>query len=98
MVLEEGKGGVRQFHDVWREEGGDDTDCHDDGVEGGVGHVQVLSEAGDDEGELANLNQREACLQCHSQRLSGEECAQTGKDDLSDDDHEGDDGDGQPVL
>ena len=57
MILEEGESRVGEAHDVGSEEGCDDANRHDDGVEIGVGHMEALSEIGYDEGKLTYLHQ-----------------------------------------
>ena len=57
VILEEGESRVGEAHDVGSEEGCDDADRHDDGVEIGVGHMEALSEIGYDEGKLTYLHQ-----------------------------------------
>ena len=58
------------LHDKRREEGGYDTDGHDDGVEEWLCDLEVFTEFGNDEGELTHLYEGETCLHGHAERLS----------------------------
>ena len=88
----------RQPDHVWRQEDRDDRNGHDDRVQETARHAQGHAQGGDDEGEFADLRQREAALHRGLQGLSGQEHARGGEEKLPDDDGEGDDHDGQPVL
>ena len=83
---------------IGREEGGDDTDGHHHRVEKTVRHAERGAQRGDDEGELANLCQRETAPDGRAQGLAGEEEAARAEHGLSQHDGQADDHDGQGVA
>ena len=62
VTLEEVAGGRRRFNHVGREEGREDADRHDHGVQEVRGDVEAGAEGGDDEGELTDLCERETAF------------------------------------
>ncbi len=65
-------GGWGEAYHVRREERGDHTHGHDDGVDEAADDVERQAQRGDDEGELANLRHREATAHGGLQRLTAE--------------------------
>ena len=98
MPFESVAEGIGGPHHIGRQEGRDDRHGNDDGVEIVVRYVERRAERGDDEGEFADLRERESRLDSHAQRLARNEHAERGEGRLSGEYYDGEQQNGADVT
>ena len=98
QALHDCVGRFGQPNHIGRGKCGEDGYCHDNGIEEVTGDTERCTKRGENEGELANLRQREGALHGGLQRLSCQEETARAENGLPQDDGNDDAEDGHDVL